>query len=101
MGFFTFDRTPRLHQYSGSYFLVRLLVAFAVPLTLASFAPTTSHPELGTDMAPAVKRNKSQVYRSSDVRMQTALQEAQKAREVIKLQAYRRGQKLHLKRKKE
>lgn len=100
MGFFTFDRT-QLNKMSGSYFLPRLLLAFAVPLTLASLAPATSHPELGTDMAPAVKRNKAQVYRSNDVRMQTALEEAQKAREIIKLQAYRRGQKLHLKRKAE
>ena len=86
---------------SGSYFLIRLMIAFAVPLTLASFSPAQSHPELGTDMGPLVKSNKAKVYRSSDVRMQTALEEAQKAREVIKLQAYRRGQKLHLKRKTE
>lgn len=101
MGFFTFDRTPHLTKMSGSYFLPRLLLAFAVPLTLASLSPATSHPELGTDMAPQVQRNKAQVYRSSDVRMHNALEEAQKAREVTKLQAYRRGQKLHLKRKQE
>lgn len=101
MGFFTFDRTPRLHQYSGSYFLLRMFIAFAVPLTLASLGPATSHPELGTDMKPVVQRTKSQVYRASDVRMQSAMEEAQKAREVVKLQAYRRGQKVHLKRRNE
>ena len=101
MGFYTFDRTPALHRMSGSYFLIRLCIALAVPLTLASFAPAQSHPELGTDVGPLVKSNKSKVYRASDVRMQNAIEEAQKAREVVKLQAYRRGQKLHLKRKAE
>jgi len=96
MGFFTFDRTPHLHRLSGSYFLLRIVIAFAVPLTLASFAPATSHPELGTDMAP---RNGAQVYRSSDVQSQAAIEEMKKSREVVKVQAFRRGQRIHLRRK--
>lgn len=76
-----------------------MFIAFAVPLTLASLGPATSHPELGTDMKPMVEQKKSQVYRSSDIRMQSAMEEAQKAREVIKLQAYRRGQRVHVKRR--
>ena len=84
----------------GSYFLPRLLLAFVVPLTLASLGPATSHPELGTDMA-TVKHDKTEVYRASDVRTQAALREHEKAREVVKLQAYRRGQKIHIKRRHE
>ena len=85
---------------AGSYFLPRLLIAFIVPLTLASLGPAESHPELGTDMAPA-KRNKSEIYRANDVRNDTALREGAKAREVVKLQAYRRGPKVHFKRRDE
>lgn len=101
MGFFTLSPTPHLTSMSGSYFLPRILIAFLVPLTLASLAPTTSHPELGTDVGPLIKSKKPQVYRANDVRMQTAMEEAQKAREITKLQAFRRGQKLHLRRKDE
>lgn len=84
----------------GSYFIPRLLVALIVPLTLASIGPTQSHPELGTDMAPE-KRKNVEVYRSSDVQTDAALREYQKKREVVQLQAYRRGHKVHLKRRDE
>lgn len=100
MGFFTFSPT-NLNSMSGSYFLPRIMIALLVPLTLASFAPTTSHPELGTDVGPLVKSKKPQVYRSSDVSTQAAMEEAQKAREIVRIQATRRGQKLYLKRKEE
>lgn len=82
----------------GTYFIARLAVAFAVPLTLASLGPATSHPELGTDMA-TTKRNKSQVYRAQDVAMETALREYSK-REPRKVQAYRKGRAIHLEPKK-
>ena len=84
----------------SSYFLLRICIAFIVPLTLASLGPTQSHPELGTDMAAARKKG-SEIYRSQDVRSQAALIEAEKRREVVKLQAYRCGQRIHLKRSKE
>ena len=84
----------------SSYFLVRIAIAFIVPLTLASFGPAESHPELGTDMAP-IKRKSAEVYRANDVRTQAAVREYQKRREVVKLQAYRRGQKVHIKRRDE
>jgi Ni/Co efflux regulator RcnB len=84
----------------GSYFLPLLLVALIVPLMLSSIGPTQSHPELGTDMAPE-KRKKIEVYRSNDVQTDAAIREYQKRREVVKLQAYRRGHKVHLKRRDE
>ena len=84
----------------GTYFLPRLLLAFVVPLTLASIGPITSHPELGTDMA-ASKRNDNQIYRANDIQTQVALNEVQKPREVVKLEAYKRGQKVHFKRRDE
>lgn len=71
-----------------------------IPLTLASIGPTQSHPELGTDMA-AEKRKDVEVYRSSDVQTDAAVREYQKKREVVKVQAYRRGQKVYLKRRDE
>ena len=86
---------------TGSYFIPRLLIALLVPLTIASFGPTQSHPELGTDVGPLVKSKKSEVYRSNDVKMQVALSEAMKQKPVTKLQAYRRGQKVHFKRRDE
>lgn len=82
----------------GSYFLPRLLLAFIVPLTLASLGPAQSHPELGTDMASA-KRNKTEVYRANDVQTQAALREHAKSKEIVRLQAYRHGQKIHIKRR--
>lgn len=85
---------------TGSYFLPRLLLAFIVPLTLASFGPTQSHPELGTDVG-SLKSNKTQVFRANDIRTQVAVKDAQKERDVVKLQAFRRGQKMHFKRKEE
>jgi hypothetical protein len=84
----------------GSYFLPRVLVAIMIPLVLSSIGPTQSHPELGTDMAPS-KRKNIEVYRSTDVQTDAALREYQKKREVITVQAYRRGQKIHLKRRDE
>ena len=83
---------------SGTYFLPRLLVAFIIPLTLASLGPAESHPELGTGMG-SLRPKKSEVYRADDVRTQVALFDAQKQRKVTKLRAYRRGKKIHLKRR--
>lgn len=83
---------------TGSYFLPRILIALIVPLTLASLGPATSHPELGTDMA-TTRKPKSEVYRANDVRMQVAIEQAQHERQITKLQAFRRGQKMHFKRK--
>lgn len=85
----------------GSYFLPRLLVALIVPLTLASLGPAESHPELGTDVGSIAPKKQQQVYRAGDIRTQVAQHEALKRREVVKLQAYRRGQKIHVKRKDE
>ena len=84
----------------GTYFVPRLLVALIVPLTLASLGPAESHPELGTDVGSLQKRN-NQVYRANDVPSQVALADAQKPREVTKIQAFRRGQRVHLRRKEE
>lgn len=78
----------------GTYFVARLAVAFIVPLTLASFGPATSHPELGTDMASS-KRSNSQVYRAQDVDTETTLRECSK-REPKKLQVYRKGRMIRL-----
>lgn len=80
----------------GTYFLARVAVAFMVPLTLASLGPTQSHPELGTDMAPSRRRENHQVYRAGDVKEQAALREYD-AKQRTKLQAYRRGTKIHIK----
>jgi hypothetical protein len=80
----------------GTYFLPRLLLAFAVPLILASIGPAESHPELGTDMKP---KTTSEIYRAGDVQSQVTLSEARKARDIVKVQAYRRGQRIHLKRR--
>lgn len=82
----------------GTYFVARLAVAFIVPLTLASLGPAQSHPELGTDMANA-KRNNPQVYRADDVRLQTAVRHYSE-KERIQLQAFRRGRKFHVQRRK-
>ncbi len=84
---------------AGTYFLRRLLVAFAVPLILASLGPAESHPELGTDLGPTKRNKEIEVYRGSDVQSQTALAEMQKMREVVSIQAFRRGRKVHLRRK--
>ena len=86
---------------TGSYFLPRILIALLVPLVLSSIGPAQSHPELGTDMGSVVNTKKSEVYRSNDVRVQTALAEAQKERQVTKVQAYRQGQRVLFKRKAE
>lgn len=83
----------------GTYFLPRLLVALAVPLVLASFGPAESHPELGTDMAPVKQKKGPEVYRAEDIRIQNALNEAHKTREVVKIQAYRHGREIKLRRK--
>jgi hypothetical protein len=83
----------------GTYFFPRLLLAFAVPLVLASLGPAESHPELGTDMASARKKSQAEVYRAEDVQVQVGLEEARKMREVTTIQAYRKGQKIHVKRK--
>lgn len=106
-----FDRsTPQLYIGSfwtlpnptmpGSYFLPRVFIAIMIPLVLSSIGPTQSHPELGTDMAPE-KRKNIEIFRSSDVQIDAALREYQKKREIVKVQAYRRGQKIHLKRREE
>lgn len=87
-----------INTMSGSYFFPRLLIALAVPLTLASLGPAESHPELGTDMGSLRRKKDAEVYRASDVRTQISLTEANKAREIVKLQAYRQGRKVHIKR---
>lgn len=86
---------------AGTYFFPRLLIAFAVPMVLASLGPAESHPELGSDLGPAKRKQDIEVYRASDVQSQTALIEMQKAREVVSLQAFRRGRKVLLRRKRE
>lgn len=73
----------------GSYFIARLVVAFVVPLTLASLGPAQSHPELGTNIA-STRRKNSQVYRAQDVAMQSSMQEYER-RERRTLQAQRKG----------
>ena len=88
----------RSNTMGSSYFLARILIACIVPLTLVSMGPTESHPELGTDMATA-KRKSAEVYRADDVQTQAAVREYQKKREVVKLQAYRSGQRVHFKRR--
>jgi hypothetical protein len=88
-----------LLKMPGTYFFPRLLLAFAVPLVLASLGPAESHPELGTDMASARKKSQAEVYRAEDVQVQVGLEEARKMREVTTIQAYRKGQRIHVKRK--
>lgn len=78
----------------GTYFVARLAVAFAVPLTLASLGPATSHPELGTDMASG-KHSNNQVYRAHDIAMQSAVREYER-KERKKLQAYRGGRMIRI-----
>lgn len=51
-------------------------------------------------MAPEKHKN-MEVYRSSDVQVDTAIKEYHKQRQVVKWQAYQRGRKLHLKREDE
>lgn len=85
---------------AGTYFLPRLLLAFAVPLVLASLGPAESHPELGTDLAP-IKRKDAEIYRADDIQTHMASADAKAAREVVNLQAFRRGRKVHLRRKEE
>lgn len=84
---------------AGTYFVPRIVLAFIVPLTLASLGPATSHPQLGTDMAipQAAAPSTSLVYRAQDVKAHLASNELQKQGETIKLQAFRRGRKIHLK----
>ena len=79
----------------GTYFVARVAVAFIVPLTLASLGPTQSHPELGTDMAPSRRRQNQQIYRAEDVKAQAVLRHYDK-KERTKLQAYRRGTRIHV-----
>lgn len=86
---------------AGTYFLPRLLVAFAVPLVLASLGPTESHPELGSDLTPAKSKKDIEVYRARDVQSQTMSADLRKMREVVSIQAFRRGRKLHVRRKRE
>lgn len=79
----------------GTYFLARVALAFIVPLTLASMGPTQSHPELGTDMAPSQRRRNHQIYRAGDVKEQAALLDYH-GKQRTRLQAYRRGTKIHM-----
>lgn len=99
-------RTHTPTAMPGTYFIPRLLLAFAVPIVLSSFGPTQSHPELGTDVGPLINEKKSEhqqaeVYRAGDVQSQAGLREMQDARQVVKLRAYRSGRKVCLRRKEE